>query len=179
MGEITDPMSAWFAVRDFLETGGEVLLWIMALTFLMWTLIVERYWYFFLSYPRTAKRVVAAWRERSDKTSWRAEKIRTAMVSDVRLEAFQYVDLIKTCVAVAPLFGLLGTVTGMVEVFDVLAFTGASNVRAMASGVSKATIPTMAGMVAALSGLYLSTIVESMARRRVERVEDQLTTLEE
>ncbi|MFP4002417.1 MAG: MotA/TolQ/ExbB proton channel family protein, partial [Alphaproteobacteria bacterium] len=79
-----------------------------------------------------------------------------------------------TLVAVAPLFGLLGTVTGMVEVFDVMALTGSSNARAMASGITKATIPTMAGMVAALSGLYFSTQLERRARRAVERVEDDL-----
>ena len=77
-------------------------------------------------------------------------------------------------VAIAPLLGLLGTVTGMVEVFDVMAFTGSSNARAMAAGVSKATIPTMAGMVASLSGLYFSSALERRAKRSMQRVSDDM-----
>ena len=57
--------------------------------------------------------------------------------------------LLKIISAVAPLMGLLGTVTGMIDVFNVLAVSGGGDVRAMAGGVSRATIPTMAGMVAA------------------------------
>ena len=58
------------------------------------------------------------------------------------------------------MLGLLGTVTGMIEVFDVMAFTGTGNPRAMASGVSKATLPTMTGLVISISGLFAITIVE-------------------
>ena len=48
--------------------------------------------------------------------------------------------MIKTLMAVLPLLGLLGTVTGMVQVFDVMAITGTGNARLMAGGVSAATI---------------------------------------
>jgi biopolymer transport protein ExbB len=86
--------------------------------------------------------------------------------------------MIKTLVALCPLLGLLGTVTGMIEVFDVMAIAGSGNARAMASGVSKATIPTMAGMVAALSGLLLSAQIERFARDEGQRVADHLTVSE-
>jgi len=66
----------------------------------------------------------------------------------------QSLGLIKSLVAVCPLLGLLGTVTGMIEVFDVMAVMGTGSARAMASGISKATIPTMAGMVGALTGVF-------------------------
>ena len=49
---------------------------------------------------------------------------------------------------------LLGTVYGMIEVFEVLAVLGTGNPRAMSTGVAKATIPTMAGMTIALSGYF-------------------------
>ena len=81
---------------------------------------------------------------------------------------------IKVFVALCPLFGLLGTVTGMIEVFDVLSIAGSGNARAMAGGVSKATIPTMAGMVAALSGLLLSVRLEQYAADEGERMADRL-----
>jgi len=79
-------------------------------------------------------------------------------------------------VAICPLLGLMGTVTGMIEVFDVMAISGSGNARSMASGVSKATIPTMAGMVGALSGVFLVTVLNQKVNREVEDLEDNLTT---
>ena len=70
---------------------------------------------------------------------------------------------------------LLGTVTGMIEVFDVMAIAGSGNVRGMAGGISKATLPTMAGMVAALSGLFFSVQLERRARREGRLMSDRLT----
>ena len=78
-------------------------------------------------------------------------------------------SLINTCVALAPLFGLLGTVTGMIEVFQVMAFTGGGDARSMAGGVSKATLPTMAGMTTALSGVF-ATIYLNAAKTREEDI---------
>ena len=52
------------------------------------------------------------------------------------------------------MIGLLGTVYGMIEVFEVLSFLGTGNPRAMSSGVAKATIPTMASMVITIISLY-------------------------
>ncbi len=169
-----NPFELAFGLRDFLETGGPVLLWIMGVTFIMWTMMVERLWYFGFNHGGIVKRVRKRWNNRSDHKSWYAHKVRDALISEVRLEATAGLSLIKIMIAVAPLFGLLGTVTGMVEVFDVLAVTGASNARAMAAGVSKATIPTMAGMVAAISGLYLANILEQRARQEVDRMADSL-----
>ena len=57
-------------------------------------------------------------------------------------------------IGMCPMLGLLGTVYGMIEVFEVLAVLGTGNPRAMSTGVAKATIPTMAGMTIALSGLF-------------------------
>jgi len=62
----------------------------------------------------------------------------------------------------------------MVEVFDVMAITGSGNARAMAGGISKATLPTMAGMVVALSGLFFTSSLERRASRAVEQMEDEL-----
>ncbi len=163
------------AVRAFVERGGDVLLLIAAVTFLMWTLMLERLWYFKVIQPREAKRVEDIWRARSDHESWFADQVRRLLVSEVRSELHHSVRAIKTLVAICPMLGLLGTVTGMIEVFDVMAISGSGNARAMASGVSKATIPTMAGMVAALSGMILSVQIERFANHETERVADHLT----
>ena len=89
------------------------------------------------------------------------------LISQAKEAVNRYLPLINTCVALAPLFGLLGTVTGMIEVFQVMAFTGGGDARSMAGGVSKATLPTMAGMTTALSGVF-ATIYLNAARSREE-----------
>ena len=68
--------------------------------------------------------------------------------------------------------GCLGTVTGMIAVFDAMATQG-GNARSMAAGVSMATIPTMSGMIASLSGLVGSTFLRRKVDYEIELFEDQ------
>jgi biopolymer transport protein ExbB len=163
------------AVSDFIARGGDVLLIIFATTLAMWTLILERQWYFRLVYPREARAVLERWHSRSDRISWKAHQIREMWISETSTSLNRSIPMINTLVALCPLLGLLGTVTGMIEVFDVMATAGNSNARAMASGVSKATIPTMAGMVAALSGLYFSVQLQRFAKDEGNKLADHLT----
>ena len=65
-----------------------------------------------------------------------------------------YIKMLEGLISMCPMIGLLGTVYGMIEVFEVLSFLGTGNPRAMSSGVAMATIPTMSGMVITLFGLY-------------------------
>ena len=163
------------AVRDFVELGGNVLLAIAFVTGLMWSLIVERVFYFRMTHPQEKKRVQALWSARPDHSSWQAHQIRRMLVSDVKLKLERGLGLIKTAVALCPLFGLLGTVTGMIEVFDVMALAGSGNARSMAAGVSRATIPTMAGMVGALSGVFAATMLARLVDRETEHLSEELT----
>ena len=167
-------VDAFVAIRTFFEAGGNVLWGILAVTTLMWTFIIERLWFLQGELPRRIKRIQSDWDARSDTTSWFARRIRDQLISQVNIDAHRYLLFIKTLMAVLPLLGLLGTVTGMIQVFDVMALTGTGNARLMAGGVSAATIPTMSGLVAALSGLYLATYLEQRADAEVEHVGDLL-----
>ena len=163
------------ATRDFVDRGGPVIPAIIVVTFLMWTLIIERYWYFRTGHQQLVQNALDQWHARREIASWHAHQIRRLLVSRVARRLDGTIPLIKTLVALCPLLGLLGTVTGMVEVFDVMSVAGTGNPRAMASGVSYATIPTMAGMVAALSGLVFSVQLERRARNERDRVADLLS----
>lgn len=161
-------------VQTFVDTGGWVLLAIGAVLVMMWTLMIERFVYFYYVFPGIAEKTQREWNARADHRSWEAHQIRRLKISEIRMELESGLPYIKVFVALCPLFGLLGTVTGMIEVFDVLSIAGSGNARAMAGGVSKATIPTMAGMVAALSGLLLSVRLEQHAADEGERMADRL-----
>lgn len=161
-------------LQEFLAVGGSILFWIMLLTFFMWTFILERVAYYLFAHKPLKARLTAEWDARSDKTSWRAMAVKDELVSQVKQRTAANIGIIKTLVSLAPLLGLLGTVTGMIQVFDVMAFSGSSNARLMAGGVFRATIPTMAGMVAALSGLIFATVFPRMSARETARFANDL-----
>ncbi|MEM7313800.1 MAG: MotA/TolQ/ExbB proton channel family protein [Planctomycetota bacterium] len=163
------------AIRDFMELGGPVLRWIAVTIFLMWVLIVERLMYFRSSMKSMSREIHDNWENRSERKSWHALQIREMMISQFNMATTKGIAMIQTLVALCPLLGLLGTVTGMISVFQVMAASGSGNVRAMAAGVSQATVPTMAGMVGALSGVLFVTLLTRRAAREVEFLEDSLT----
>lgn len=161
-------------VSNFMGTGGDVLYIIAFVLVIMWTLIIERMWYLNYTFPRESRNMVARWQAREDISSWHAQRIREAWISKAKEDLNRYLILIKTLVSICPMVGLLGTVTGMITVFETMATHGTGNPRLMASGISMATIPTMAGMVAALSGLFISTRLEASARTKSEHLADRM-----
>ena len=161
-------------LQAFLDRGGPVLLVIMLATFFMWGQILERVFYFRFAHKQVAADAIAEWRSRSDRKSTLAHWVKDKLVSEVRMKAEQNVQLTKAMVALAPLLGLLGTVTGMVAVFDIMAITSGADAKAMSAGVSRATIPTMAGMVASLSGILFTSGMDRRVNRSVQQVEDAM-----
>jgi len=169
-------MNASESLSGFMDLGGNVLWLIAILLFFMWMLIFERIWYFRVGWKKDVGAVIAQWEGRSERKSWEAHQIREMLISQAKMQINQYLPVIKTLVALCPLLGLLGTVTGMIEVFNVMAVTGGGDAKSMAGGVSRATIPTMAGMVAAISGVFANTIVTRVAQRESAFLADNLTT---
>jgi len=167
-------LEAFEVIQDFMDQGGGVLWIILCTLVLLWSLIVERYLFFRRDLPSYKEDLSNQWQQRSDQSSWYAQKVREATLSKVSSDLVKNISMIKTLVALCPLLGLLGTVTGMIAVFDVMAETGTGNARLMASGISMATIPTMSGMVAALSGLYFGSLLEKRAKKEKQRIADLL-----
>lgn len=163
------------AIRDFIELGGDVMLGIAVLILIMWGLIFERFFYLFGRHRKQVRMALAVWETRKERKSWHAHRVRERLISLVSLGLERNLNILTTCIALCPLFGLIGTVTGMVEVFEVMALSGSGNPRAMASGISKATIPTMAGMLAALSGIAVSAYLLNRAKRERALLGEHMT----
>ena len=169
-------MTALFnSIQDFIDQGGPVLWVLFAACLLLWMLILERALFIRLVWPRRARQLVREWNERADCSSWRAQKIREATVSEVSMALHALLPLIQVLVALCPLLGLLGTVLGMIGVFEVIAVSGNDDAQAMARGVYRATIPTMAGLVVALTGIYFTVRLRQLADRETSRLLDSLT----
>ena len=168
-------VNMWEAIRDFMELGGDVLILIAIVLTIMWIMIIERFIYFATEHDKYVRATIDKWEARAERTSWHAHRVREALISEVKLRATRYLSLIQACVALCPLMGLLGTVTGMIAVFEVMSLLGTGNPRAMAAGVSQATIPTMSGMVAALSGLFISVYLQRKADAEIEMLGEHMT----
>ncbi|MFC3094480.1 MotA/TolQ/ExbB proton channel family protein [Alteromonas sediminis] len=158
---LIDNTFPWFG--DMLELGGDILLMIILMAALMWALILERLVFMLLVLPSRERQLLTVWQQLSPSQPWYNDELRSLLVSRVSREVKRNLGLIQTIVKVCPLLGLLGTVMGMLEIFDALAVTGNNSARTTAGGVSKATVSTMAGMVVAISGLMISNYLSDKA----------------
>jgi biopolymer transport protein ExbB len=82
-----------------------------------------------------------------------------------RRELWNHLAMIAVLAAVVPLLGLLGTVLGMIETFQVIAVFGTGNAKAMAGGISVALITTQTGLIIAIPGMLASALLQRRARR--------------
>ena len=160
------------AVADLIGDGGPFVGWIFACGTVLWALCIERYWYFSRILPHEATTMLANWHGRSDRSSWRARSIRQTMISRLNSGMNQNMPLLRVLVPMAPLLGLIGTVSGMLEVFDSMALRGSADARSMASGVSHAMICTLTGLAVSISGLYPVHYFQSRAKRETELLAD-------
>lgn len=81
--------------------------------------------------------------------------------------------LVKVVQVAAPLLGLLGTVTGMINTFQAITLFGTGDPRLMAGGISEALVTTMLGLVVAIPLVLLTSALINMAKRIGEIVEQQ------
>ena len=163
------------AVRSLIDDGGPFVFWIFVCGVLLWTLVLERTWFYLWVLPRRADRVREQWLARADRSSWCARQIREAWISQLNAAMTSGLPLLQVLVPLSPLLGLIGTVSGMLEVFDSMALRGSADARTMANGVSHAMICTMTGLAVSITGLYPAHYFRSRARRETELLADRLS----
>ncbi len=157
------------SVAQLAELGGVVIWGLALLAFILWVLLFERlislYWLIPARYDATINHWFS---NTSPSNSWQVEALNLAFETDVKQQSYRFLSTIKTLIGLCPLFGLLGTVTGMVSVFDVIAVTGTSDAKAMASGIFKATLPTMTGLFLAVTALYFQYLLVQKAEKNTQ-----------
>ena len=149
------------SLLDFFDRGGPVIIVLFVLAIVMTTLLIERLFFFISELKDLSDVSVQEVSAYKDVNSWVLNKIKSKNISVINVAANRNLLLIQGLIALCPLLGLLGTVTGMIEVFDIMAITGTGNARAMASGIAKATLPTMTGLFISIVGLFLLTAIKS------------------
>lgn len=182
------------SIEDYLSAGGAVMIPLVAISILMWTLIINRIFFFRRLYWKNMSQKKALKYVRSNRSpdarrhrgatamlvtdflkrrSGRSEVDRFILDETVMLlvsSLDRYLDIIGLLAAIAPLLGLLGTVIGMITTFDVISFFGTGNAKAMAGGISEALITTQTGLLVAIPGLYMSNFLNHRAEILKQRI---------
>ena len=143
----------------------------------MWALMIERWWFLTVEFPKLRNKIIANWDSRADTTSWSAHRIRDAWVSEASELLNARMLIIKTLVAMCPLIGLLGTVTGMINTFQAITLFGTGDPKLMAGGISQALVTTVLGLVVAIPTLLLYTMLNTRSRGLVSILQEQSTGL--
>ena len=170
-----DYMQSYYAVTDFLDQGGIVLYIIFAVAVLLWVLILERFIYIYFFSHKDRDRLALKWL--TYHTHVDANRIRESFKYIYEQKLFVNFSIIQVLVAIAPLLGLFGTVYGMIEIFDVIAQNGTGDAKAMANGISLATLPTMSGMAVAITGLFFQHKIKELADRKTVIFNERLKSL--
>ena len=152
-------------MRDFFNKGGPVLLGVFFLSMFLWALIIERYYFLYKVYPQRLETIVQQWQRRRERSSWYALKIRDGLLSEISIALKHNLIPIQALTGILPLLGLLGTVTGMIAIFEVLNVFGTGNARGMAEGISRALLPTTAGLVTSIIGIYFSADLKKRTKK--------------
>ncbi len=176
MLQMLNPFYVFETIGAYLNLGGPVVVALLASTFLMWMLISERVLYFNFAVAQLIEDKRSLWSNRSDHRSWEAHAYRERLISEARVENERFMGAIRSLIVITPLLGLLGTVTGMIEVFQVITDTGSSNARLMASGISRATIPTMTGLAVSLTGVFAINYLDGKHDRTITGLSQSLET---
>jgi biopolymer transport protein ExbB len=160
-------------VLELVDDGGPFVGLIFATGVLMWGIIAERYWFFRRVLPQLSMELQQQWDARTEHTSWCARQIRQAMISKLHVAMSAGIPVLQVLVPMSPLLGLIGTVVGMLEVFDSMALRGNADARSMASGVSQAMICTMTGLAVSITGLYPVHYFRTRTARETEHLADR------
>jgi len=159
-------------ITTLFELGGNVLYLLIVSAFIFFTIFIEKF--FYLKFVYKAKVIELKKEFVSCTPSWVTTQKVNAQISKIRVELNSNMPVLKVIIGLFPLMGLLGTVTGMISVFDMMSSSSTTNAASMASGISMATIPTMVGMSLAVISLFMITRAQYVIKKELHSLENSL-----
>ncbi|MEC8218870.1 MAG: MotA/TolQ/ExbB proton channel family protein [Pseudomonadota bacterium] len=156
-------------LAELFDRGGPVLYILFIVTLFIWFIIFSKYLSTSYNNKNWIKNNFDTFSNGVNINRSNIHLFEESFLIHIKRVSTQKLKMLDGLIGLCPMLGLLGTVYGMIEVFEVLAVLGTGNPRAMSTGVAKATIPTMAGMTIALSGLFFKFDLAN----RVERYQEE------
>ena len=141
-------------LNELFLRGGPVLYVLFFVTLIIFYILIDKYRFIFFNSESWLKLKLSEFKKEFPPETTDYKFVESVLLASVSRESKTNIKMLEGLISMCPMIGLLGTVYGMIEVFEVLSFLGTGNPRAMSSGVAMATIPTMSGMVITLFGLY-------------------------
>tara|TARA_B100001142_G_scaffold144124_2_gene145162 strand:+ start:403 stop:915 length:513 start_codon:yes stop_codon:yes gene_type:complete len=157
-------------LNELIVKGGPVLYLLFFLTLIIFTVLINKYYFVFIDKESWYKDKLDNFYTEFPPSHMKLYNVEKTFLSEFRRDSLSNIKLLDGLIGMCPMIGLLGTVYGMIEVFEVLSFLGTGNPRAMSSGVAKATIPTMASMVITLFGLYFRQDLTQRINKTTEQM---------
>ena len=161
-------------LAELFDRGGPVLYILFIVTLFIWFIIFSKYLSTSYNNKNWIKNNFDIFSNGVNINSSNIHLFEESFLIHIKRVSTQKLKMLDGLIGLCPMLGLLGTVYGMIEVFEVLAVLGTGNPRAMSTGVAKATIPTMAGMTIALSGLFFKFDLANRVERYQEEARDFL-----
>jgi len=161
-------------LAELFDRGGPVLYILFIVTLFIWFIIFSKYLSTSYNNKNWIKNNFDSFSSGVNINRSNIHLFEESFLIHIKRVSTQKLKMLDGLIGLCPMLGLLGTVYGMIEVFEVLAVLGTGNPRAMSTGVAKATIPTMAGMTIALSGLFFKFDLANRVERYQEEARDFL-----
>jgi len=155
---------------DLISRGGPVLYILFFLTILIFTILLNKYFFIISENKLWFNKKLSNFKKSYPPEHTNLAEVEKTFLSEFNRISNSNIKLLDGLIGMCPMIGLLGTVYGMIEVFEVLSFLGTGNPRAMSSGVAKATIPTMASMVITLFGLYFRQDIGQRINKSIDQM---------
>ncbi len=166
----------WFnlAYSPFYELQvirAEVLIVLIISALIMWVLIIERYLYFIFVNKHTQARYLQKWQTTGSRVVGERWLLKSYYLSEYRSQSERGIGWIRLFTRISLLLGLLGTVLGLISVFE-MQLLAASNLNLEISGnIALAIIPTTTGLLVSLSGLLFASHLRSLADNAISRLD--------
>lgn len=153
-------LTIFSSITSLVDMGGIPIAAILLLSLVNFVLFFERVYFFLFSFrqilPKLGTQADSLSRLGQSEKQW----MQDSLISEAYALLRQHFWLLKAAIIACPLIGLMGTVSGMILVFDQISLSGTGNPRLMASGIFHATLPTMAGMAVSIIGLVMQYILQ-------------------
>lgn len=151
------------------------LFWLLfLLAVLLWTLIIERFWYFFVVHPQVVEVAMRRWKRWSAMDPKVARRARRQIVAGVSAETHRAVSFIDSLVVVILLMGLLAAVSGSIRVLQAVSFNGAAGEQLFARGLERAAIPAITAGVVVVVALFVTKLLRDRAETETRLLADRL-----